>query len=141
MAFMARGKDVQIPYRGGIPSHLEELFHGPPQERQVLLGHRPDTFKVDAHVVVDQYVAQTGHLAPGNVGRALEHLRRKPLRRLANDLELTDHGVMPQGFGHELVMTYLHVALDLLDGVQDMPQVQRVPAHSGVASARTCSRM
>ncbi|HLX09115.1 MAG TPA: hypothetical protein VKY89_14780, partial [Thermoanaerobaculia bacterium] len=76
-------------------------------------------------------------LGPGSSEDATPATRRS---RFASHLDLTDHGVMPQRFGHELVMTNLRIAFYLLDGVQNMPEVERVTAHNGSASATTRSR-
>ena len=67
------------------------------------------------------------------------------LTRFANNLELTDDGILPMGFGHELDAPDAGVLFDSQNRVADMEQIGPVAKpgrfHKVIAFLRTASRI
>ena len=99
------------------------------QAGQVALDRLPDDFQVHLVVAVGDTVSHRVHDLPGNVIVLRSELRSHTLdvvRRLADDLDVADHGVL-----HPFVVQERHLihvrclAVDAFDGFEDVPEVVR----------------
>ena len=59
------------------------------------------------------------------------------LHRLAEDLRLSDDGILAHRLGHEHVVTSGEAPFDVVDGVGNVPEVDAVVLHNRRASARS----
>ena len=66
---------------------------------------------------------------------------RQVLDRLANDFELPDERVLSHFVCHERITAGTCVLLDVLNGFEDVPEVDAIVLHKGRTSARMCGRI
>ena len=119
---------------------------------EVRLGHSTQITAADTHVVVNQDVAQAANgfrsqplTTPGDLRVGGPQLLGELLARFTNDLELSNDGVLPVGFGNELSAPDAGVLFEAQNGVADMEEIGPVSKpsrfHKGIASFRTASRI
>ena len=115
------------------------------QRRQILVNRLPHHLQVDAEVVMDQYVAHTGDVAPRDAGTAIAHGGGRLPGCFPDDLKGSDHG---QGFlavGTEnLEVDSLRELLRHDDVVKYVTQVVVIRAgrhHTGTTCSRICRPM
>jgi len=94
---------------------------------------------------VNQDVAQAANATPGDLRVGGPQVLRELLTGFTNDLELSNDGVLPVGFGNELGAPDAGVLFEAQNGVKDMEKLGPVgkPSrfHKGIASFRTASRI
>ncbi len=117
--------------------NLDFLF----EIRQFGLGQLPDGREVHVKVVMNKHIAQTGDAAPGDFRVLLPEFGGQKLRRFPDDFQLADYGVLPVGLGHEDVASSGTICFDLVNGVEDMPEVNSVALHRTSDSLNTCGRI
>lgn len=80
---------------------------------------------------MDQEVPESRDLPPGDLGAPLSEGLRDLLRRVANDLEVTDHGVLGLGVLAEVLERKAGgVEADLSDRLENVLELDlRIPGH------------
>ena len=132
----------------GIRKRLMRPLHLSVQPRNVILDGLPDDFHVYLEIAVCYRVTHLIGESQGQIRvsrRVLGEVVFDVVAGLADDLEVTDHGILNHLILQELHFVHIFgVAIDALDGLKNMAQVIRQPlfvaAHMGSASASTVAR-
>lgn len=102
---------------------------------------RPHGFQVDPAVIVNDLVPHPGDETPRNVGITGPEFFGQPLRRLANDFEVAEHGIRRPSVAQVGLFPFHDEALDGKDAVEDVRDEYAVAVtQTGTASERTRSR-
>lgn len=102
---------------------------------QVAFHDAPHEIEVDTEVIVRETIPHSCDLLPRNLGSARSGCLRKSLDCLADDLELSDHGILLHSVGEECRLASRSVALDVVDGIPDVPEIDALVLHRARASA------
>ena len=101
----------------------------------------PDQFKVYPEIFVDEHIPQCDDASPGNLRvLLLDEIRRQVSCRLANDLQVTNNGVLDHRVCKKSLAPFSGIQFDLRKSVANVFQVDRFVLHRGCASFRIRSR-
>jgi hypothetical protein len=66
----------------------KHFIDGHLQIRQIILNNIPNSFQIDAQIIVDQHIPETSVLVPFHLGMILLHGFRDPHGRLRQHLQI-----------------------------------------------------
>ena len=89
--------------------------------------------------MVDQEIAHACNAFPGYLAVRFLVRLRQVLNSLADDLQVSDHGVLRLGIGEESISSACGVLKNPVQAVANMCQIDAIATHSGLACARICS--
>ena len=90
-----------------------------------------------AIIVVDQEVSQSSEHPPGNLGIFVHQRFGDSFRGLANDLQIPNHRVLQREIAKKDVAPSGTDALNPLDTLHNVQEIEAIVLHSGLASAST----
>jgi len=91
---------------------------------QVHTDDSPNEFEIDAKVLMDHEVSESGQLFPGNAGSQGLTIPTYPLGRLGQSLEIAYDSVLRHGAREEQIPTSRHVFLDPAYGFQNVFEIK-----------------
>src|ERR1700722_2026024 len=117
-----------------------QLLQMQTQVWQFLFHHIPHEHKVNTKVFVDELVAHSGDLPPLNRRVESTSALRNSLDRLADDLDIADHGVLRLAVREERLLAVGGVVRDGVDRLDRVREVSTLVLHRTTASAYIRSR-
>jgi hypothetical protein len=91
-----------------------------PRRRKLGSDDIPHEIEIYTEVIVDELVSHARHLTPGHTWNSLSQIRRHALGGLADDLQISDDGVLNHRRDEELVPSRLRIRERSVDRVADM---------------------
>ncbi len=111
------------------------------KNRHFPLSNFPHGFNIDAHIIMDQNIAQPRDTAPWDFDVPTAEFPGKPLGRFAYNLELPDYSVLPVRVRNKNSVADRNVGLDFFDGIRDVLKIDVIAVHKLTTSLRTDSLM
>ncbi len=109
--------------------------------RERLLRDFPEYGEIDSHVIVDEDVSHSGNATPIDHWVLSAKFGRKPFGRLADDLKLAHGRVVEKPLRKKPFSPNVGACLNLGDRIANVPKIDSIVVHSGVALRSTSSRM